>query len=320
MKSFFPHFKINIKMSEYENKVALIQAIEECDLSRAEELLKINVKVNFHDDDGLITPLIKASRKDDFDMIYLLLNYDADPNFANKLGETPLMVAVRRLNVDIIDLLLDNNAVVNRHGFVEPILSRQTRTNLKGSFLSVRNQYDKYGSTLLTELLRYKYGSKLLTELFRNKRDNATVGVILEILLEHGLNINLVNNRGETALINAVKGHDIDAVKILLQYDADPNYIDHYGNTALIKLVKGCYTNSDMIDLLFVQYGANVDIINNEHYTAFMIAAKYPKDDIVLKLLDSGKIAVNDGNRGLGVAIENGNESTIELIKSYLSE
>jgi len=307
MKSLiFPNLKINIKMSEYESKMALMEAIEEGDLgraeellisrkkdynrvlltlgqgdlSRAEQLLKNNVKVNFRDEDGLTTPLIEASRKDDVDMVYLLLNYGADPNFANRLGELPLMIAVRRLNVDIINLLLENDAVVN--------------------------YYDNYGNTVLTELLQ-------------NKDDNATVRAILEILLEHGLNINLVNNHYETALIHTIKEieYDIDAVRILLEYDADPDYISLYDDTALIYVVKSNPTNSDMIDLL-LEYGANVDIINKKHYTAFMIAAKYAKDDIVQKLLDSGKIAVNDGNRGLGLAIGEGYESTIELIKSYL--
>ena len=40
MKSLiFPNLKINIKMSEYESKMALMEAIEEGDLGRAEELL-----------------------------------------------------------------------------------------------------------------------------------------------------------------------------------------------------------------------------------------------------------------------------------------
>ena len=53
-------------------------------------------------------------------------------------------------------------------------------------------------------------------------------------LLEAGANVNIQNNRGYTALIDAsYKGHT-EIVKLLLEYKANVNIQNKYGYTALI--------------------------------------------------------------------------------------
>jgi len=92
-----------------------------------------------------------------------------------------------------------------------------------------------------------------------------------------------------------------------------------------------------LVDLL-LKNGANVDLVNNQGYTALMIAANESNINFIRQLLDSGKISVNDAKNALDVALKksnelkvddvrnefyllaekNANNDTIELINSYL--
>ena len=54
------------------------------------------------------------------------------------------------------------------------------------------------------------------------------------MLLTHGADINIKNNKGETALITACSFCNIPVVKLLIEYGADVNMPDLYGNTPLM--------------------------------------------------------------------------------------
>lgn len=60
----------------------------------------------------------------------------------------------------------------------------------------------------------------------------------LEKLIKQCGNINAVNERNETALIQMVRNSDYDCVLTLLYNGADPNICDNEGNTALHESVK----------------------------------------------------------------------------------
>ena len=60
------------------------------------------------------TPLILASRQGDSDIINLLIKNGADINMSNKYGSTPLHnVCSHKYDYDIINLLIKNGAGVN---------------------------------------------------------------------------------------------------------------------------------------------------------------------------------------------------------------
>ena len=59
-----------------------------------------------------LTPLFDAVSTNNFELVQLLLNYDADVNLAPKCI-TPLMNAIRLSNYEIIMILLDRGADVN---------------------------------------------------------------------------------------------------------------------------------------------------------------------------------------------------------------
>ncbi|KAH7072874.1 hypothetical protein BKA63DRAFT_544167, partial [Paraphoma chrysanthemicola] len=73
---------------------------------------KVNVDVNAKDNNGE-TPLLLAARNGDEDIIKLLLNAKVDVNAKNNSGETPLSLATREGDEDVIKLLLDAKVDVN---------------------------------------------------------------------------------------------------------------------------------------------------------------------------------------------------------------
>jgi ankyrin repeat protein len=77
-----------------------------------EAMLKGGINPNFKDKNGN-TPLIIAAASGDFESIQYLLAYRAEINAVNNLGMTPLLYAIKAKRLDIIPYLLDRGAEVN---------------------------------------------------------------------------------------------------------------------------------------------------------------------------------------------------------------
>jgi hypothetical protein len=66
---------------------------------------------------------------------------------------------------------------------------------------------------------------------------------IIQVLLENGADLNLIDSHGRTALHYAVEGNHVESVKILLQWGADPLLTDLSGLNSLQRAVaKGYYS------------------------------------------------------------------------------
>jgi cytohesin len=78
----------------------------------AVSLLLQRTDINVQDKDGY-TPLFLATRSQNVQMIAVLISKGSDVNIKNKLGNTPLYEAVRRVNLNIVKLLCSKGADVN---------------------------------------------------------------------------------------------------------------------------------------------------------------------------------------------------------------
>ena len=178
------------------------------------------------------TPLIKACFSGNIDIVKLLLENDADPNMQDEEGYTPLMEACRIShinNTDIVKLLLSHGVDIN-------IQNHQERTALWYAWFSGRID-------------------------------------IVKLLLEYGANPNelLVQVRnGETLLMHACKKDDFDIAKLLLEYGSDPNETTEFENTALLCAYRN--NNLELVKLL-LSHGADIyyylissDIVHYKNY------------------------------------------------------
>ncbi|KAL5351403.1 hypothetical protein ACLOAV_003262 [Pseudogymnoascus australis] len=75
---------------------------------------------------------------------------------------------------------------------------------------------------------------------YQDKRQGALKMAVLHgqvsmvsLLLEHGVNINIQDKTGRTALHDAAEANDVRMVELLLQNGADLSYVDYCGMTAL---------------------------------------------------------------------------------------
>jgi ankyrin repeat protein len=148
--------------------------------------------------------LIEASKVGNVGDVRTQLN--AEDNIINahyhdrrrEFGSTPLHVACRNNQVDIIRILLENGA--------DP------------------NSVDDFGQTPLIELMLMDTD---------NTNINNDVSVAIELLLEHGADINAKDDENDTALMYAVHAKKKTAVDVLLANYPDLHLVDGRGRTVL---------------------------------------------------------------------------------------
>lgn len=152
------------------------------------------------------TALIRASDEGWLDIVKLLLKYGADPDLLDGRGFTALMHAAIGEELEIAKILIENGANVDVRSYNgDPWINKD-------------------GNTALMTL-------SSLTEIW-NDPDSKVVE-ITELLLNHGADVNAINDDGETALMLASKQLRVNSVKTLLAYGADVNIKNNDGYTAI---------------------------------------------------------------------------------------
>lgn len=134
----------------------------------------------------------------DIDLVEKLLDEGSgiDDTFE---GYTPLAVAINKREIEIIKLLLDRGADINKKSVVS-----------YGAFSP--------NDTLYPILIASKYSTDIN---------------ILSLLIKRGAIIDIKNQHGATALMLAVNNKNVDAIKLLLDAGADIDIKNNEGNSAL---------------------------------------------------------------------------------------
>ena len=143
---------------------------------------------------------------------------------------------------------------------------------------------------------------------------------ILQLLIARGINLNIKDRNGKTALMTASFFRFTEAVKLLLQTGADPNIEQHKPvniTSSLPKMIRftaliyasGERMNAEVVKLL-LKANANP---NQENALALMIAAQQGYPDIVQQLLkygaDPNSISDIDGSTALHCVLESQKET-----------
>ncbi len=132
-----------------------------------------------------------------------------------------------------------------------------------------------------------------------------------------GIDINIKNDNGITALIFASRGGNKEVLELLLDKGADINVADNDGNTALI--FASYAGNKEIIELL-LDRGINVDAVDNHGYTALKIASSYRWGciELVKLLLDKGA-DVNAAHKRWTALMEASAHGHHEIVKLLLN-
>ena len=247
-----------------------------------------------------------------------LLDAKTNVNHNSSAGHTPLHIAVTKSNINIITLLLDQNVDINdkaidgkiplhiavengEETIIQTLLAQKADTNLK----------DTFGNTslhLAVQLKKQETNSRLVkSEVSYQSPFPATYSTCsaqaVQAIIEHGADVNAVNNKGQTALFIACSDGQENFVKILLDAGTDPNITDKSKDSSLHSAIYGHCSIESLNEL--ISHGAHVDAVNDIGETPLLTACKAGQTEsvsLLLKLKADLSIANIDGYTSLHFA------------------
>ena len=139
------------------------------------------------------------------------------------------------------------------------------------------------------------------------------------LLLSEGFDINFVNFRGRTPLMEAILKDNVLVVDFLLDNGADVNM---ELNSASTVFTYACSKGTQHMVRLLINNGADVNKETSAGYTPLIVASQVGREDIVRLLLSKG--ATNDSITtdflpldAVGWARRTGHNNFVEIIESY---
>ncbi|AAR83361.1 CNPV015 ankyrin repeat protein [Canarypox virus] len=228
-------------------------------------------------------PLEKNAENESIKIAELLLSKYPDlVNHVDHEHRTPLHLAVESNNIKMLKVLLSYGADINTvdNAGKTPICCAVIRNliDVTKELISLGadiNKGDINNMTPLHHIVRFAKSTELI-----------------EILLDHGANINAVNNFGETPLhvLNGARDH---IATTLITRGANVYAVDYNGNTLLHKAV----INSNAMLVNLIKLGVDVNHRNNSGKTPLHYAVKYPlKKSVSILLKHGADVNIMDNN------------------------
>jgi ankyrin repeat protein len=244
-------------LGEYNQKKMLSQLIE--------TFIKSGVNIDEQDNEGN-TPLLVAVEKNDLETVQLLVNNGADINLKNKEGSTPLNIAVMKGNKDYYDM-------------IKLLLAFEADPNIK----------DSKGLTLIEKILYIL--------IYVYNYENSTMPFCVSDIL------NKEQKEEDEDFILKYNEDDYmkDVLEMMISYKiADLSVLDSRGNPYLFILI---ITQNDSLAKLLIRYGADINQENKDgknilQYYLDFASENEIEDSIVNKRIkDIVKFGVNLDHR-----------------------
>jgi len=96
--------------SLYDKRQRLMSAIWGNNLCAVRAILNEGLNPNFYWGRNDTTPLVDAMFMNQYKIVEILLDHEANPNFAKRIGERPFFLAVFRNNIPAMKLLIQRGA------------------------------------------------------------------------------------------------------------------------------------------------------------------------------------------------------------------
>lgn len=213
------------------------------------------------------TPLYIAVQYDNIEMVSLLLHHKANVNTKDEDDWTPLYVAGSQQSAE---LLLANGALVNA-------TDKSGRTPLHSAVGSDR-------LTLIPTLLKYGASVRSTDENLRTPLHFANSRQMADLLLKNGAISDARDKWGMSPLHVASACGSCGVMRALLEFGATVNAVDRNGGTALHQVVESGSTGGTI--KLLIEFGVDINAMNINNQTAIQKAIISAKEEEVLALLE----------------------------------
>lgn len=314
------------------------------DLVYQDDKTGLNNLLNLHEWNPTTIPLIQnaiiiyACRDGRLDLIEEMVLQGADLNrrmsYGMYKGATPLMIAVYHHQLEIIQFLIENQAMIeakNHQDSTVLISAAQmgTQTILEylinqGADVNVQNLF---GRTALMEAVRCHHSSIIRTLIEHGARINlqdndgksalmfTLIAEDVRCLINNGAQVNIRDNQRNTALCLAAEAGSYNIVQLLLQHQAAINVKNREGQTPLMLAVMS--GNLALVNLLLNE-GALVNMQDNNGRTALMLSSMVSYPEIAQTLVQAGtdlNITDQQGKTALILAEERDNQTILALLQ-----
>ena len=257
-----------------------------------------------------------------------IIDHGANVNAANQRGRTALLLACFYRQTELVKVLLEAGAdpsLADEEGFsclyaaVDGNCSKLTLQALinYGAHIDAKRQ-DGMNALLIAcrtgqsesvmFLLEAGADANIIKPDGNTSLHSAVYGNCskdtLQKVIQHGVSVNSVNRRCQTALLYACEKAQADSVKLLLENGADPNISDVEGYSGLHLAVYGNCTIDTLQDIM--THKAYLNAQNLDEETALWLACAHRKQDLVKALLKAGSntnIANDKGDTSLHAAV-----------------
>ncbi|XP_059174811.1 ankyrin repeat and KH domain-containing protein 1-like [Physella acuta] len=257
---------VNVIVEKYGNSYsALTFTLDDCErgctidnlLERVNVLLQNGANVNVEDKLGN-TPLMDASQKSDMEKVLrALLQAGANVNQKNNNGESALYFAANLESIANAKVLLEFKADIN-------LKNNTGQTPLFNLLLRP-----------CTQMIKFMLENKANVNDVDNNGDTSLLYVcssrfqdpfeVVRLLIKAGASVNHQNNEGYTPLMLAAKQQHVETMKVLCEASADVNLVNEKKNeTALSALIsKGLSLGLDTESMLYlIENGADSSCVS----------------------------------------------------------
>ena len=214
-------------------------------------------------------------------------------NIKDQEGKTPLFYALRCKNIETVQALIEAGADIhmrdnNRNTPIAFAAKCGNERAVNLLFKSGANPYTVSSgcdACIKKNKKAWDLGIKLL-----NSINDRGISLIAEDLLQNhshpfGINLNVQNQDGATALIKAVRFHHTKLAQQLIQCGADMNITDKGGNTALHEAA--ALGHEELVQTL-INAKANINVRNSKGETPLHRAINQKNTPVVRALLTAG--------------------------------
>lgn len=229
--------------------------------------------------------ITKAIEQEDADLLELILSYGANPNMPSTTAQYPLHRAIQKRNLRMIQLLLQYGAESENSNLGNAVIAWITK--------GFGEEYSHVFGTHIRELYERKIDLNLRNDrgdtalhIATYTKDHALICILLDY--EDAVDFNIQNARGNTPLHVAAYNGDLNIFTLLYNGPTDVDLSNHKGYTALhFAVMKG---HLQIVNLLLKgkKRVANINAPDSDGDTPLHMAVMKNHFHIVQALLENG--------------------------------